>query len=131
MATTDRIHGLLTPDTCVVTLIDHQPQMLFGVNSIDCQTVINHTIGLAKTAKAFNVPMVLSTVETKSFSGYLWPQLRPVYPDQELIEGIVKLIGHEGVAFTPPHENSLTAIFVGTSVLVQLPPRMAYLPRWR
>jgi hypothetical protein len=32
--TTDRIHSLLTPDNCVVTLIDHPPQMLFGVNSI-------------------------------------------------------------------------------------------------
>lgn len=84
--TTDRIHSLLTPDNCVVTLIDHQPQMLFGVNSIDRQTLINNTIALAKTAKVFKVPMVLSTVETKSFSGYLWPQLVAVYPDQQPIE---------------------------------------------
>ena len=84
--TTDRIHSLLTPDNCVVTLIDHQPQMVFGVNSIDRQTLINNTIGLAKTAKLFKVPMVLSTVETKSFSGYLWPQLVAVYPDQKSIE---------------------------------------------
>jgi nicotinamidase-related amidase len=86
MPNSERIHGLLTPDSCVMTLIDHQPQMLFGVNSIDRPTVINNTVGLAKSAKVFNVPMVLSTVETKSFSGYLWPQLRAVYPDQELIE---------------------------------------------
>ena len=84
--TTDRIHSLLTPDNCVVSLIDHQPQMLFGVNSIDRQTLINNTIGLAKAAKLFKVPMVLSTVETKSFSGYLWPQLVAVYPDQKPIE---------------------------------------------
>lgn len=83
---TQRIHGLLTPDNCVMTLIDHQPQMLFGVTSIDRQTVINNTVALAKAAKVFNVPMVLSTVETKSFSGYLWPQLVAVYPDQEPIE---------------------------------------------
>jgi nicotinamidase-related amidase len=83
---TPRIHGLLTPDNCVMTLIDHQPQMLFGVTSIDRQTVINNTVALAKAAKVFNVPMVLSTVETKSFSGYLWPQLAAVYPDQEPIE---------------------------------------------
>jgi len=84
--TTDHIHSLLTPDNCVVTLIDHQPQMLFGVNSIDRQTLINNTIGLAKAAKLFKVPMVLSTVETKSFSGYLWPQLVAVYPYQKPIE---------------------------------------------
>jgi nicotinamidase-related amidase len=81
-----RIHGLLAPDNCVMTLIDHQPQMLFGVNSIDRQTLVNNTVGLAKSAKVFNVPMVLSTVETKSFSGYLWPQLVAVYPDQRPIE---------------------------------------------
>ena len=81
-----RIHGLLAPDNCMVTLIDHQPQMLFGVNSIDRQTLVNNTVGLAKSAKVFNVPMVLSTVETKSFSGYLWPQLVAVYPDQRPIE---------------------------------------------
>ena len=70
----------------MVTLIDHQPQMLFGVSSIDRQTLINNTIGLAKAAKLCKVPMVLSTVETKSFSGYLWPQLVAVYPDQKPIE---------------------------------------------
>lgn len=80
------IHSLLTPDNCVVTLIDHQPQMLFGVANFDRQTIINNTVALAKTAKVFNVPMVLSTVETKSFSGYLWPQLVTVYPDLQPIE---------------------------------------------
>ena len=29
--------GLLTPDNCVVALIDHQPQMLFGVSNFDRQ----------------------------------------------------------------------------------------------
>ncbi len=81
-----RIHGLLTPDNCVVTLIDHQPQMLFGVANFDRQIVINNTVGLAKATKLFNIPMVLSTVETKSFSGYIWPQLRAVYPDAPLYE---------------------------------------------
>jgi nicotinamidase-related amidase len=32
------------------------------------------------------VPLILSTVETKSFSGYLWPQLQAIYPDQTPIE---------------------------------------------
>ena len=80
------IHSLLTPENCTVCLIDHQPQMLFGVGSIDRQTVINNTVGLAKAAKVFNVPVILSTVETKSFSGYIWPQLRAVFPDNKLFE---------------------------------------------
>jgi hypothetical protein len=34
--------GLLTPDNCVVALIDHQPQMLFGTSNFDRQTIINN-----------------------------------------------------------------------------------------
>ena len=78
--------GLLTPDNCVVALIDHQPQMLFGVSSADRQTIINNTVALAKAARVFDVPVVLTTVETKSFSGNLWPQIRAVFPKQEPIE---------------------------------------------
>ena len=78
--------GLLTPDNCVITLIDHQPQMLFGVTSIDRQSLINNVVGFAKAARIFDVPLILSTVETKSFSGNLWPQLQAIYPDQTPIE---------------------------------------------
>ena len=56
-----------TPDNCVITLIDHQPQMLFGVTSIDRQTLINNVVGFAKASKVFGVPTILTTVETKSF----------------------------------------------------------------
>jgi nicotinamidase-related amidase len=78
--------GLLTPDNCVVALIDHQPQMLFGTSNFDRQGIINNTVALAKATRVFDVPVVLSTVETKSFSGNLWPQIRAVFPGQEPIE---------------------------------------------
>jgi len=78
--------GLLTPDNCVVALIDHQPQMLFGVNNFDRQSIINNTVALAKATQVFDVPVVLTTVETKSFSGNIWPQIKAVFPNQETIE---------------------------------------------
>jgi nicotinamidase-related amidase len=78
--------GLLTPDNCVVALIDHQPQMLFGVSNFDRQTIINNTVALSKAARVFDVPVVLTTVETKSFSGNLWPQIKAVFPKQVPIE---------------------------------------------
>src|ERR1700758_4952661 len=78
--------GLLTPDNCVVALIDLQPQMLFGVGSHDRQTIVNNNLVLAKAAKVFGVPVVLSTVETKTFSGNMWPQILAVYPDRTPIE---------------------------------------------
>ena len=61
--------GLLTPDNCVVAFIDHQPQMLFGASNFDRQSIINNTVALAKATRIFDVPAVLTTVETKSFSG--------------------------------------------------------------
>ncbi|MBI3835835.1 MAG: hydrolase [Planctomycetes bacterium] len=67
--------GLLTPDNCVVTMIDLQPQMLFGVCNFDRQAIINNNVALAKAARLFGVPFVLSTVESKGFSGNTWPQL--------------------------------------------------------
>src|SRR5712672_4823265 len=78
--------GLLTPDNCVVALIDHQPQMLFGTSNFDRQSIINCTVALAKAARVFALPVVLSTVESKSFSGNLWPQIKAVFPNQVPIE---------------------------------------------
>jgi nicotinamidase-related amidase len=78
--------GLLTPDNCVVTQIDLQPQMLFGVSNFDRQSIINNNVALAKAARVFDVPVVLSTVETKGFSGNTWPQILAVCPRQVPIE---------------------------------------------
>jgi len=78
--------GLLTAENCAVTFIDHQPQMLFGVANIERQSLINNVVLLAKCAKLFGVPAVLTSVETESFSGYIWPQLLDIFPDQKPIE---------------------------------------------
>src|SRR3954470_4801440 len=78
--------GLLTPDNCVVAVIDLQPQMLFGVANFDRQTIINNNVALSKAARVFGVPVVLSTVETKSFSGNMWPQIQAVFPGQAPVE---------------------------------------------
>lgn len=81
----NKVHSLLTPENCTVIFIDHQPQMAFGVASIDRQILKNNTLGLAKAAKVFNVPTILTTVETKAFSGYMWPELLDIIK-QEPIE---------------------------------------------
>lgn len=78
--------GLLTPDNGVVALLDYQPQMLFGVTSIDRQSLISNVLGFSKASKLFGVPCVLSTVATKSFSGNMWPQLQAQFPDVTPIE---------------------------------------------
>ncbi len=76
----------LSPTNCQVIFIDHQPQMAFGVQSIDRQVLKNNTVGLAKAAKTFNIPVTITTVETESFSGHTYPELLDVFPDAPLLE---------------------------------------------
>jgi nicotinamidase-related amidase len=77
---------LLTPDNCQLIFIDQQPQMAFGVQSIDRQTLKNNVVGLARAGKAFGIPTVITTVETESFSGHTYPELLDVFPDAPLLE---------------------------------------------
>ncbi len=77
---------LLTPHNCQLIFIDHQPQMAFGVQSIDRQVLKNNTVALAKAAKVFGIPTTITTVETESFSGHAYPELLAVFPDAPLLE---------------------------------------------
>ena len=58
-----KIKSLLYPEDCTMIFIDHQPQMAFGVASSDRQLLLNNVLALAKAAKIFDVPTILTTVE--------------------------------------------------------------------
>lgn len=77
---------VLTPENSQIIFIDHQPQMAFGVQSIDRQTLKNNVVGLAKAAKVFDIPTIITTVETESFSGYTYPELLDVFPEKKVLE---------------------------------------------
>lgn len=77
---------LLTPTNCQLIFIDHQPQMAFGVQSMDRQTLKNNVVALAKSAKTFDIPTTITTVETESFSGHTYPELLEVFPEHPLLE---------------------------------------------
>ena len=79
-------HKLYTPQDSAIVFIDMQPQMTFGVANIDRALLINNVTLIAKVAKEYKVPVVLTAVETESFSGYVWPQLLDVFPGQQVIE---------------------------------------------
>ena len=78
--------GLVTAENAAVVFIDHQPQMTFGVANIERRQLVNNVVLLAKGAREFGVPAILTAVETESFSGYIWPQLMDVFPGQQPIE---------------------------------------------
>lgn len=77
---------LLTPQNSVVILIDHQPQMAFATKSIGIVDLRNNVTGLAKAAKVFKVPTILTTVAERSFSGPIFPEVQRVFPEQKPID---------------------------------------------
>ena len=77
---------VLTPQNSQLIFIDQQPQMAFGVQSIDRQALKNNVVALAKAAKVFNVPTIITSVESESFSGYTYPELLDVFPNAKVLE---------------------------------------------
>src|SRR6202040_3555165 len=79
------LDALLTPENCTLLLIDHQPSQLANVNSHEPTMVINNVTGLAKTAKAYGIPTILTTISAKR-GGEIFKQIQAVFPDQKPID---------------------------------------------
>lgn len=77
--------SLLRPEDSVLVLIDHQPYQLANLNSHDPQAVVNNSTALAKAAKAFGVPTILTSV-VHAQGGHIFPQITDVFPGQEVID---------------------------------------------
>lgn len=77
---------LLSPTDHSLMLVDHQPQMAFATKSHSLETIRNNVAGVAKSAKLFGVPTLLTTVASKTFSGPIFPEIKAVFPDQAPID---------------------------------------------
>lgn len=76
---------MLTPDNCALILIDHQPFQVAGVKNIDVSLMVNNVVALAKSAKAFGVPTLLTSV-IKDRGGNILKPLAEVFPEQTPID---------------------------------------------
>lgn len=79
------LDALLRPEDSVLVLIDHQPYQLTNLNSHDPHMVVNNTTALAKAAKVFGVPTILTSVIADR-GGAIFPQVTDVFPGQEVID---------------------------------------------
>jgi len=79
------LKSLLRPEDSILVLIDHQAYQMANLNSHEPQMVINNTVGLAKSARAFKVPTILTTVIADR-GGKLFKQIADVFPGQEIID---------------------------------------------
>src|SRR5580692_6377658 len=78
------LDALLRPQDSILVLIDHQPYQCANLNSHEPATIVNNVIALAKTAKVFNVPTILTTV-IEERGGHLIKGLQDVFPEQKPI----------------------------------------------
>ncbi len=84
VSSTDK--GLLTPDNCAVIFIDYQPQLCFGGTDGDWTELLENGLLLAKAAKMFGVPVILTSVEPGDFDSAIASELQALFPDQPVIE---------------------------------------------
>ena len=77
---------MLTPQNSAIALIDYQPAMFQGVQSHDRLVTFNNVQVLAKAAKLFGIPTVISTVAQNSFSGPFMPEVIELFPDHDIID---------------------------------------------
>jgi len=77
---------MLTPQNSAIALIDYQPAMYQGVQSHDRLLTFNNIQVLAKAAKLFGIPTVISTIAKDSFSGPFMPEITNLFPQHVVID---------------------------------------------
>ena len=77
---------MLTPENSAIALIDYQPAMYQGVQSHDRLVPFNNIQVLAKAAKLFKIPTVISTIAADSFSGPFMPEVIELFPNHKVID---------------------------------------------
>ncbi|MFJ7411551.1 hydrolase [Streptomyces sp. NPDC098077] len=79
------LDALLTPEESVLVLIDHQPFQFANLNSHEPTMIVNNVVGLAKAAKVYDVPTILTTV-LEERGGLLIQGIQDVFPEQKPID---------------------------------------------
>ncbi len=71
----------LTPDNCVFAFVDHQTGLMNLVDNATMLEFKNYVVALGKTAKLFNVPVVITTSDEAGPNGPKIPELLEMFPD--------------------------------------------------
>lgn len=80
------VYDQLTPDNSILLLIDFQPQYAFATRSQPVDAIVNNATALAKAARLFKVPTILTTITAKAYAGPLLADIQAVNPDEKPID---------------------------------------------
>ena len=77
---------LLTPQNAALVVIDYQPSQVQTVTSMDHERMIDNIVSVARLAKTFDLPVVLSTVNAADGQPPTIPELKAALPDSVEID---------------------------------------------
>ena len=77
---------LLTPQNAALVVIDYQPSQVGAVRSIDHELLVDNIVSVARLARTFDLPVVLSTINVANGQGPTIPELRAVLSDSPEID---------------------------------------------
>src|SRR5213595_3584768 len=78
---------LLTPQNAAMVVIDYQPSQFAGVRSIDRDLLLENIVSTVKAAKAFDLPIVHSTINVATGRGLpTVPELAELLADNPPID---------------------------------------------
>ena len=80
-----RTDSLLTPENSALVVIDYQPNQINVVRSMDTELLLRNIVSVARLAKAFGLPIVLSTVNAAG-QGPTLPTIKSVLADDVEID---------------------------------------------
>jgi nicotinamidase-related amidase len=78
---------LLTPQNSVLLIIDYQPVQVASIASMDRRALVENAVAVAKAARLYGVPVVLSTVNVKTGrNAPTIPQLQEVLKETDALD---------------------------------------------
>jgi nicotinamidase-related amidase len=77
---------LLTPHNAALVVIDYQPSQVQTVTSMDRELLVDNIISVARLARTFDLPVVLSTINVANGQKPTIPELKAVLPDSAEID---------------------------------------------
>ena len=77
---------LLTPQNSALIVIDYQPSQLQTMNSMDRELLVDNIVSVARLARTFDLPVVLSTVNVANGQGPTLPEIKAALPDVSEID---------------------------------------------
>ena len=77
---------LLSPQNCALVVIDYQPTQLQVMTSMDREVLVDNIVSVARLARTYDLPVVLSTVNAASGQGNTLPEIKAALPDTPEID---------------------------------------------